>query len=740
MKYRNLILYQVILVALFVLSVQAVPAKRTVRIGYFEGGTYLMHKVVMGEIRHNLERMAGDSIDIVYVPNGYFSAEWDREICKTMSHDVVRNKSIDIVIAAGPWVIEDLLEAGFDKPIVGICQFDPFIQGLVDSTGRPKVKNLTVNYRPNKIKNDMAALERLFPSVKIGLLYFPSGDESEKLRDKVYAEAGKYGAVVHAGKEFSDRKLYTFFGSFSQIRGKVDVLYLPPMWGLELEQIRNFIWETQNAKIPTFTSEGLLLVEKDATASDCFRPYRAMGRFTADKIMKIISGKEPESLPTIFDDREELCINLESAAIVGAKVHRKDINDARVVAQLSGDTLTTYTLATATDQALRENAGYQARIQTYDRAVALAKSAYRDFYPTVDADLSAASTDEKVLATHYEEIFNHSWEAGINIEQKVLSFPALKAIEIAKKNISVEKNNVALAARDFRLVVALAYISILEKEEKLAACNESMDHLRLIRDDADANYRIGLTIHNDVPVADERFAAARIEMLNVQKELQISRIVFNTLINRPGSDNFVLDKKDFSPEIMAAIVSKLESYIADSPSEKKFENYLVEVGINNSMEMKQADLSMDMQRDLISAHKGERWPELSLMGRYSYGNGFDPALDGRRHYWVFGGIMRVPLFSAAGNSAKGHALRIEMDELQYRKDSLRFALMEKILSLKANIAGLLTALPLEYSNRNSAFAILDTVQSNYNDNGIPIYTVVDVEGNSSESALRSIEG
>lgn len=739
MKHKDLIVYLAVFFFFHIITAYGGQAKKTIKIGYFEGGTYFMHKSIMGEIRHNLESMAGDSLDIFYVPDGYFSAEWDREICKAMSHDIVRNKNIDIVIAAGPWVIEDLIEAGFDRPIVGICQFDPLVMGLVDNTGKPTSKNLTVNYRPNKLKNDIAALQRLFPSHNVGLLYFPSGDEFEKMRDKVYAEAGKYGAVVHAGKEFSDRKLYAFFNSFFQIKSKIDVLYLPPMWGMEVEQIRNFFWETRNAHIPTFTSEGFLLVEKDATASDCFKPYRAMARFTADKIIKIASGKVPASLPTIFDDREELCLNLESFALLGKKALRKDIIDARVVPQLPGDTLPTYTLASAIKQTLEENSGYLARAQTYNRAVVLAKGAYNAFYPDVDAALSAASANEKLPAAHYEKILNHEWETEIGIEQKLFSYPAIKAVGIAKKNISIERNNLDKSELDLKLAVASAYMAILENQDKLDVINDIMDRQRLIRDDAEANYRIGLTTRNDAPIAEERLVETETQLFDIQKELRISKIVFNTLINRPADDNFILDNTEFNPERMATLVKRLEGYIPDTPAEKKFENYLLGIGIDNSLEMKKTDISIGIQKDLISAHKGRYWPELSLIGRYSYGEGFDPSLSSRHDYWVFGAILKFPILRNKGNSKQGQALSLEMDALQYRKDSLRFALVQDILSLTSNLIGRMTTLPLDYFAKNISLSSLDTMQSDYNNDKISIFDLINIEANNSNSTIKTID-
>jgi putative tryptophan/tyrosine transport system substrate-binding protein len=726
--------------AIFFLSISgnSQTPKKICRIAYFEAGSYLVQKAMLNELRDNLELLAGDSIDIQFLPDAYLSAEWKRDISKAMAGDLAKNKIVDLVIAAGPWVVGDLLEAGFKKPIVAIGQFDPEIMGLCDSLGRPIASNLTVNYSPNKIKNDIAALEKVFPSRKIGLLYFPSGDESEKLRDRVYAAAGQFGATVHTAKEFTPAGKYTFFNSFGKINRQIDALYLPALWGMELDQIKQFFYETQNARIPTFVAEGILLVEKDGVAANCLRPYKSMARFSAYKIIKIISGAVPASLPTRLDEFEELCLNLDAASKVGVSFPRKVLNEAKLLPVLPADTVATYSLPRALEQAQAENAGFQANRLIYDRAVAEAKNAYIGFYPRVDLNMSAASTDNETAVTHFEPFLNRESQVGMTVEQKLFSFPALKAVQIARKNMALKDVDRHQAEMDLKQSVVAAYLSVMEKEDLVAGYEEIMDRLRDIRDYSATSVKLGLADSSELPLVEERLVKIKIGLFSARSDLRISRVIFNVLVNRPGDYNFLLDRGEFTPEVMAAMVRKLEDYIATEAKEKKFEQYLLDVGVRNSTAMAMADLNLGIQRDLLSRNKGRYLPELSLLARYSYGHQFSPAVSDENHYWIFGGLLKFPLFPGdRPHSSK--ALQIGMDEILYKKDAARYEKMRDVLSRKNELANLMSTLPLDYFARNVSSLNLDAARQEYNAGKLSLRELLTQEESNAALAVSTVE-
>ena len=47
---------------------------------------------------------------------------------------------------------------------------------------------------------------------------------------------------------------------------KIDVLYLTPMWGMDIQMVKEFLKQLAAARIPTFVSEKRFMAEKGAAA------------------------------------------------------------------------------------------------------------------------------------------------------------------------------------------------------------------------------------------------------------------------------------------------------------------------------------------------------------------------------------------------------------------------------------------------------------------------------------------
>ena len=101
-----------VLLSIFLSPTNAKEIKRF-NIGYFEAGQYEVHAILREEYFKQLENLLPDNIQIVSIPEGYRSADWNREQSKKMAQQLCEIKHLDFILAVGPWVVQDLLEAGF---------------------------------------------------------------------------------------------------------------------------------------------------------------------------------------------------------------------------------------------------------------------------------------------------------------------------------------------------------------------------------------------------------------------------------------------------------------------------------------------------------------------------------------------------------------------------------------------------------------------------------------------------
>ncbi|MCH7879590.1 MAG: hypothetical protein IH914_09795, partial [candidate division Zixibacteria bacterium] len=283
---------------------------REYRFVYYEAGPYPVSRTLQGEYRDEVRRLAPEGMEIVYPPNGYMSANWDREKCRKMAKQISRDKKFDLVVAMGPWTVEDLIEAGCKKPIVSMGRFDPILEGIADSKGRPKYKNLTVRIRPGKVESDLQALTTVFKAKRIGLLYFPTNTEFDTVEKYIRKQAAKVGATIVAVPPDPKKAIYQFFKKTKGLARKIDALYLTPLFGLDLNAMNAFFTHLEREGIPAFSSEGFFQVERGAFASNTAAMISGVARYHADKTIRILQGASPASLPTVFRDGRRLSLNL----------------------------------------------------------------------------------------------------------------------------------------------------------------------------------------------------------------------------------------------------------------------------------------------------------------------------------------------------------------------------------------------------------------------------------------------
>ena len=727
------------LIIVLILVVLSARADRVVRIGYIEGGPYFLHKIMFSQVRSYLEDMADDEVTIFFEPHAYFSADWEREKSRALARDMARLDDIDIAVAAGPWVIEDLMAADFEGAIVGINQFDADVSGMIDSKATPIAPNLTVNFQPGKISSDMEILQELFPSKRIGLLYFPSEEQMARLGEKMQSAVERYGAEIVTASGYNNRGVYTFFKSFNTIRDEIDVLYITPLWGMSLEQINQFYLETVRARVPTFAAEGYLQVEKGATSTNCIRPYRALAKFTAYKILRIIEGDRPSSLPTVFREMPGLALNLQTANQLRVSFPRNSIINASKVPPLPGDSVPKYNLTQAVEQAVRENTRLLISEAAYEGALAEIRAAYSRFRPSVRLDFSAAAAANEAEAAIYNDIFNRRLALELTADQKLFSYPAIKAIQVARKRAAMEKLIWDEVVRELRQAVILAYLTVLEKEDRVRAAEEVTDRWRHYLELADVNAVLGLSDSLDRALFEERLVAAKVRLFEAEHDLRLAAIIFNVLVNRPGTDMVLLDRSEFDVEHMVVIARIFEQFTSMPARLDELENFMVDTGLATAAAMAAVNMTIDIQEDLIAGR--EKWylPEVGLRARYDYGDEFDPEINERHDAWTIGGVLSWPLFGRSESRGGAGVLRADLERMIYARDTIRFARMMAIMAQTDRFAMRTSTLPMTYFMENLSEDNLEEVAARYDRGARSVFDLLAIEENESRRSLELIE-
>jgi len=685
-------------------ALSASPAQaRSYRIAYFEAGDYPFYRTLQGAYRSRLLNQSPKDIHIIFPPDGYKTAEWDRKKCKRMARELSRNRNIDLIVTMGPWVVEDLLAANCKKPIVAMGRFDPILEGLAGSDGRPLSKNLTVRIRPGKIQSDLAALTAMLPAKRIGLLYFPSGNESAIVEDYIRRAAEKFGAGLFAAPLKPGEDKYLFFKKLSEIAGRVDALYLTPLYGMPLEQINALFKEFKNNHLPAFSSEGLAQVERGAFGSNTAYNVYGVARYQAEKTFKILHGATPQSLPTVFRDGRRLTINLAACKELGISPPSALIAEARLLDAPPDPSARLYSVKDALKEASLVNPQYLANDEALAVENARIGERRSNILPHVGASAYARGygDDPPTNAFPRDAIGKRGYE--VTLQQTLFDLSAFKQISLAKEDFKVATALREIQRADFNYQVASAYI-------RLAQTNELRDTYERYREQIHRALQIALT-HFELKTAERpelvrwegRKENATVKLLAKRKDLELAKTSFLRELGRPTREEFVIDRGEFSEEEFDYL-RRSDSSAENQTLRNLAEDFWVIEAVSHSPILKAAQTALNRSATALSVNTGLALPKITASVGYFQDDYFtiNPPLGVDDNGLIVTARISAPIFDGGKRFKERSRIKARINELGYRLDEATLRVADAVRrDYEEMVGGLDKAL---FSERSKKFA------------------------------------
>jgi len=519
------------LLAILIILPNSYAGNTQIRMAYFEGGKYPYHDRLKEEFHRQLEAILPDSLLAVFAPEGYRSAEWDRDKSKQMAGELIGVNTIDLVVAQGPWVVNDLLEAGFTKPIVGIHQFAPQFEGLLDKSGKPKAENLTFHYQKNKIESDLTALAKIVEPKRVGLIYYSSSNEADSVLAKAKAVGKKIGFEVVTATGENNKGTFAIFNAYGKLDKRIDALYVGPMWACDIQMINQFFYNTDHDRIPVMVSEDKFFVERGALLTNNASGLYSEARFSAFKAAQIIMGKKPNTLPVEFTSEPTIAINEKAATKERIQIEPRLYSEAYVVPSPPDEDVTVMTLSYAIARAMSFNPGDTAKRLAIESAIREGEKAVKENF--LKSAPESGNNSSELISVVKENLETWSLDEGDS-----------KKIQLGLEN-----------------AVTRVFLNYVEWQEILQ--NE---------------YRIRELIDRNVEVCTARFKTEksdakdlrfwkteRSESINraagARNDLMAARIILNTLMNFPIDNELSVEGSRYSIESTQKLYAKLYQFV-----------------------------------------------------------------------------------------------------------------------------------------------------------------------------------
>ncbi len=732
----------VLAIVLFSSPVVAGPVgtpDKTVSVGFFEAGEYPAHAALRYHYRRQLTGLMPDGYTVTFPPNGFKSASWNRDSSRVMAAELAADRSIDMVLAIGPWTVEDLLAAGFDRPIIAAFRFAPELEGLLDSTGRPIVPNLTVRVRTRKIETDLKLLTQLTKVRKLGVLIFPADTSAAPVIDSIASIGKREHFEVITAEGYDLEGTYAFFKAYNGLKDKVDALYVSPMWGCNDTKIRQFMNMAMRDRIDVLSSQGQDIVELGALVGGGGEDIRAAALYYVWKTIRIMQGDTPADLPVAFPEQPGWAVNEFAATVLGAAVDNDLWLSADVVEGPPGEEVERLSLLEAVDRALTQNPGYLARYDVLAAAAAAAGEAWSEYLPQIGLDAAAFHFDDNTV--HNDNRYdNDRYRASLVLRQSLLSLETVRTIELASRHRDLARIDQQQAALDLELGVVIAYANYLQARYSLLIESAHRNRVEGCLQLARVEEKLDITDVADALRLEDQWLRATQSVAEAKLNLKIARILLNTLLGRPGETPFVLEESPFDQDRIYGVYSRLRQLSHNETEKRHLVDFLVSqlLATNPIIERDRAELALRQTR--LARNMAGFTPQVGLQASFNLADEWSttPWFEEEHATWSVGATLDLPLFLGGKRFKERRRLKAELSEQQYRRDNTYFETTARLEVQLERLLELILVRPLTARSAELATQYVDMIIDGYEIGQRPMADLIDGLNRDRDAHLEAI--
>ena len=269
------------------------------------------------------------------------------------------------------------------------------------------------------------------------------------------------------------------------------------------------------------------------------------------------------------------------------------------------------TLAQTIDTALEVNLGLKVSQEGTKAAEAQRRSQRTFFLPTLSASYQYVRNNEEISDPVLGVIRPETQATLVaSITQPVFTgFAILNQYKVAKLGLDIAQIQEELARQDIVVEANNVYFQVLKAQKLLGVADERVKQVKAQEDVARNFYEVGMTPLNELLQAQVELANAKQAVISAYNNLETAKSDFNTFLRRP-----------INTEV------NIEDVLDFVPVEKTLDDCL-EIAEANRLEIKVADLELDVADREVQLTKKNYYPTINLQGNY-FATGTDPFTPG----------------------------------------------------------------------------------------------------------------
>jgi len=262
--------------------------------------------------------------------------------------------------------------------------------------------------------------------------------------------------------------------------------------------------------------------------------------------------------------------------------------------------------------------------------------------------------------------------SSLRLDQTLLSLETVREIQLAAENRNRTGVDLRRAELDLELGITLAYLNHLRARqlrliEKTSAAqvrqSSQISRVRSELDEGDPS--------DGIRLEDERLKSVR-RLILAEAQLEISRILLNILLGRPGDVESYFEESEFSRKNVDRELYGLDYILNERLDNETVLGYLSAEAVQANPELETADIAISMAQLRLARNSARFFPMIGFRASLDFGDDrFTGSLsDDEQTSWSVGTLFRWPLYLGGSRFKERGRLSAELSGLEYQKDQL----------------------------------------------------------------------
>lgn len=372
-----------------------------------------------------------------------------------------------------------------------------------------------------------------------------------------------------------------------------DAVIFTPLYNLSNEERKAMISSFNNAKLPTFSTQGKDDVELGVLlGSSALDIDRKLAEATSFDIRAALKGHTHEIKPVKFYEDQIIYINKDTCAIIGYIPHLRVLNFAEIITEQAPAKLT---LSTIFDEMSKTNLDIKRKHLLVKAARRSSVAAILKYLPTFSVTLGFQQYDHDYGVSTKLSIPEKTGVFKMGLDQVIYSPALVTNILIKNKQVDFAKEEAFLKEQEVGLELALLYIETLMLENMIKVqkeyVNESRENLAIAR----VREQMGKCGSEEALRWAAQLSKNEQNLLDMNAAHRNLKIDINKLLHKDQRFDFTLEPlKTTDPAFYTSEIN-LVDYVTYPDNLEKFTQMLIEESYRVSPELAKLRAAIKMK-------------------------------------------------------------------------------------------------------------------------------------------------